>query len=297
MRIFRAHGLIAASLVAVFCAAPVLAADPVHPAPKPEALAASPPATSGAAVDAAQALASAIDGAGGGITTADQIAAYQAAAAAGDPNALFQLGLMYENGNGVPPSRATALGYFSEIADQYADTAPKSMDADIVAQAFVKMGDYFGAGVPEAGIAKNPALSVGYLKQAADWFGNSEAQYRLAELYLDPNGLANPLQAARYLQAASKKGYVPAQAKLGDLLFNGGGDVKANPVEGLTLLTIASRRADGTIDDTWIENLLNADMSVATPDQRSQAVARADSLDRQFAAADAPAADAAAATN
>jgi hypothetical protein len=294
MRISRAQRLIAAGLIAAFCAAtPVLAQDDAQPAPKPEALLPPTPAPSGgAAVDAAQAMASAIDGAGGGITGADQIAALKDAGAAGDPMALWQLGLMYENGNGVVRNRAIALGYFSEIANQYADTAPRSTDADIVAQAFVKMGDYFADGLPEAGIAKNTGLSIGYLKQAANWFGNSEAQYRLAQLYLDPNGLANPLQGARYLQAASKRGYIPAQARLGDLLFNGNSDVKANPIEGLTLLTVASRRADGTIDATWIDDLLNADMSVATTDERSQAVDRADSLAEQFAAADAAAATA-----
>ena len=45
------------------------------------------------AVDAAQALASALDGAGAGISTHDQIAALEAAAAQGDAMALWQLGL------------------------------------------------------------------------------------------------------------------------------------------------------------------------------------------------------------
>jgi len=288
MPISRVHLLFVTGMVAAILAAtPVMAQDGERTEPKPEALAATPAPDAGAAADAAQALASSIDGAAGGITTADQIAAYKAAAAAGDPNALWQLGVMYENGNGVPRNRATALGYFSEIANQYADTAPKSTDADIVAQAFVKMGDYFGGGIPEAGIAQDQGLSEGYLKQAADWFGSPEAEYRMGVLYLDPDKLANPLMGARYLQSASKQGYVPAQARLGDLLFNGEGVVKAKRVDGLMWLTVASRRADGTVDASWIGDLLNADMLIASPDERSQAVTRADSLEQQFDSADA----------
>src|SRR5436190_15458370 len=83
------------------------------------------------AVDAAQAMASAMDGAGGGISMADQLAALQAAAAAGDPMALWQLGLMYESGEGVAQDKAKAFGYFAQIADQHADTAPKGIEADI----------------------------------------------------------------------------------------------------------------------------------------------------------------------
>jgi hypothetical protein len=47
-------------------------------------------------------------------------------------------------------------------------------------------------------------------------------------------------------------------------------------------LTVASRRAAGTADEGWIGELLNNAMSVATPDQRKQAVERADSLGQRF---------------
>ena len=73
-----------------------------------------------------------------------------------------------------------------------------------------------------------------------------------------------------------------AQAKLGDILFNGDGEVEANPVEALMWLTVAARGADGTTDAQWINDKLNADMSIATPDQRKQAVDMADQLDAQI---------------
>ncbi|MEO6015108.1 MAG: tetratricopeptide repeat protein [Devosia sp.] len=241
------------------------------------------PANAQSAVDAAQAMASAMDGAGGGISMTDQLAALEAAAAAGDPMALWQLGLMYESGEGVAQDKAKAFGYFSQIADQHADTAPKGIEADIVAHSFVKIGEYYKDGLPEAGVAQDEAYSTKLLLHAASYFGDADAQYKIGELYLDKSELGdNPLQSARWLSLAARKGHAGAQAKLGNILFNGDGALPANPVEGLMWLTVASRRAVGTTDAGWIDDLLNAAMSIAEPDQRKQAVEMADSLGTQF---------------
>jgi uncharacterized protein len=235
------------------------------------------------AVDAAQAMASAMDGAGGGISMTDQIAALEAAAAAGDPMAQWQLGLMYESGEGVAQDKARAFGYFAQIADQHADTAPKGIEADIVAHSFVKMGEYYQDGVPEAGIPQDEAYAAKLILHAASYFGDADAQFKVGELYLDEQELGdNPIQSARWLSLAARKGHAGAQAKLGNMLFNGDGDLEANPVEGLMWLTVASRRAFGTPDAGWIDDLLNAAMSVADPEQRKRAVEMADSLGVQF---------------
>src|SRR4051812_35615740 len=247
MRISSASALISVSVVSALL---LLGAVPVSA----QALAATPLPT---AADAAQAMASALDGAGGGISSEDQVNALQDAATAGDPMAQWQLGLMYESGEGVAQDKAKAFGYFSEIADQHADTAPKGTEADIVAHSFVKMGEYYNDGLPEAGIAKDKDYSTKLLLHAASYFGDADAQYRVGELYLDPNALGdNPIQGARWLSLAAKKGHVPAQAKLGDLLFNGADSLKPNPIEGLMWLSIANRLAVGTTDAGWIEDLL-----------------------------------------
>ena len=273
MRISSAPALISVSLVSalmLFGAAPAYAQ-------------ATPPVPPTAA-DAAQAMASALDGAGGGISSVDQVNALEAAAAAGDPMAQWQLGLMYESGEGVAQDKAKAFGYFAEIADQHADSAPKGTESDIVAHSFVKMGEYYREGLPEAGIAKDEEYSNKLILHAASYFGDADAQYKVGEMYLDPNELGdNPLQSARWLSLAARKGHAPAQAKLGDILFNGDGGLEANPVEGLMWLTIASRRAVGTTEADWIDNMLNADMSIATPDERKKAVEMADQLGDQFA--------------
>ncbi|MBK8082983.1 MAG: sel1 repeat family protein [Devosia sp.] len=234
------------------------------------------------AADAALFMANRLDGAGGGISTMDQIAALEDAALAGQPMALYQLGLMYEAGEGVERDPVKAFGYFSQIADEHADTAPRGLEADIVAQSFLKVGEYYRTGLPEAGIPKNEDYSNKLILHAASYFGDADAQYRVGELYLDDAELgASPLQSARWLNLAARKGHAGAQAKLGSMLFNGEG-IGIDQIEGLMWLTVASRRAVGTSDESWINDLLNNAMSIASADQRQQAVQRADSLGTRF---------------
>lgn len=293
MRISRGSGgsIGIGLIVALLLAAPALAQGgppPVPPADIPDASSAAPAlpppiADASTAIGAAQAMASAMDGAGGGISTAEQIAALESAAVAGDPMAQWQLGLMYESGEGVQKDKAKAFAYFAEIADQHADAAPKGIEADIVAQSFVKVGEYYKEGVPEAGVPKDEDYANRLILHAATYFGDADAQYRVGELYLDDEEFGeNPIQGARWLQLAARKGHVPAQAKLGDVLFNGTDGLTANPVEGLMWLTIASRHAVGTVEAGWIDELLNSAMSIATPEERLQAVELADTLGPAF---------------
>ncbi|MDF2981536.1 MAG: sel1 repeat family protein [Devosia sp.] len=278
MRTFRAGALVSVA----FWAALAIAGVATPAAAQVSGVLPSLPAAPETAADAALAMANQLDGAGGGISSADLIAALEDAALAGQPMALFQLGLMYESGEGVDKDPVKAFGYFSQIADEHADTAPKGVEADIVAQSFLKIGEYYRQGLPEAGIPKNEAYSNKLIMHAASYFGDADAQYKVGELYLDDAELGdNPLQSARWLNLAARKGHAGAQAKLGSMLFNGEG-IEADPIEGLMWLTVASRRAAGTVDDSWIHDLLTNAMSVATPEQRKQAVELADSLGTRF---------------
>lgn len=244
---------------------------------------AAPLAYGQSAVDAAQALASALDGAGGGISAADQIAALEAAAAAGDPMALYQLGLMYETGEGVVQDKAKAFGYFAQVADQHADAAPNAREAEVVAHSFVKMAEAYDEGIAEAGIVKDEQTSIRLILHAASYFGDAEAQYMVGMAYQNPDELGlNAIQSARWYALAARKGHVGAQANLGNLLFNGAEGVEANPIEGLMWLTVASRHSTGTPDEGWVDALLNSAMSVATPEQREEAVLLADTLGDRF---------------
>lgn len=238
----------------------------------------------GTAADAALGMANLLDGAGGGVSSGDLMAALENAADAGQPMAMWQLGTMYENGEGVTKDPVKAFGYFAQIANQHADTAPKGVEADIVARSFVKVGDYYKQGLPDAGIPADAQRSHALLLHAATYFGDADAQYRVGLLYTQEGELGvNPLQSARWFSLAARKGYCPAQAQLGHLLFNGVAGIEAQPVEGLMWLTIAHERCEGTGDAAWVDDMLMNATSLSTPDEQAEANNLAANIGPQFA--------------
>jgi TPR repeat protein len=240
------------------------------------------PARAQTAAEAALNMANMLDGAGGGVSNSDLMAALEGAAEAGQPMALYRLGTMYENGEGVQKDPVKAFGYFSQIANDHADAAPKGVEADIVAQSFVKVGEYYREGLPDAGIKADADRSHALLMHAASYFGDADAQFRVGQLYLKDDELGvNPLQSARWMQLAARKGHAAAQAMLGDMLFNGEG-IDKQPVEGLMWLTVAHKRTMGTSDEGWVNEMLTNAMSIATPNERAQAIKLADSLGARF---------------
>ena len=246
------------------------------------AVCAAAPAQAQTAIDAASDFARSMDG----ITSMDSIgvpndtfiSALESDAEAGRPLALWQLGTMYENGEGVDKDPVKAFGYFAQIANQHADTAPRGLEADIVASSFVKLGEYFRLGVPEAGVSQNPAEYHRMLMHAATYFGDAEAQYRIGLLYQQEDGLGiSPMLSARWLQSAAHKGHCLAQAQLGNLLFNGMDSYPPRPAEGLMWLQFAHTTCLGTSDLAAADDLLSRAMSVATPETRAAAVEMASS--------------------
>lgn len=230
------------------------------------------PKTPETAADAALAMATMLDGAGGGISGDELLLALQGAADAGQPMALWRLGVMYENGEGVKKDQAQAFRYFSRIANEHANTPPRSLEADIVAQSFLKIGQYYREGLPGAGIKADANRSVALVLHAASYFGDPDAQYQVGQMYLSKDSSEyNVLQAARWLSLAARKGHLAAQATLGDLLFNGNG-IQAQPIEGLMWLNVAHDHAMGTPEQDWVDGLLSKAMSVATPEEREAAI-------------------------
>lgn len=237
--------------------------------------AATAPAQAQTALEAAQDLARMLDGGGTIVAPDAYISALENDAAAGRPMALWQLGTMYENGEGVEKDPARAFGYFAQIANQHADTAPRGVESDIVARSFVKLGeDYYRLGAPEAGVPQNAEQYHRMLLHAATYFGDAEAQYRVGLLYQTDDGLGtSPVLSARWLQSAAHKGHCLAQAHLGDLLFNGMDNYPPRPAEGLMWLGIAHASCAGTSDQAAADDLFDRAMSVASPEVQAQAVA------------------------
>src|SRR5215217_2009881 len=136
--------------------------------------------------------------------------------------AQWKLGRMYAEGDGVERSDLRAFEYFSGIADAYADDSPGTPQARFVANAFVALGHYYLDGIPDSAVKADPVRAHEMFSYAASYFGDPDAQYYLARLYLDGKGTSRDArQAARWLSLAANKGQHQAQALLGRMLFKG----------------------------------------------------------------------------
>ncbi len=195
------------------------------------------------------------------------------AADGGQPLAQWKLGRMYARGEGVPRDDAKAYNYFERLVESYDEDDPDRPDIPAISNAFVSVGVYCLNGIPNSEIKPDPERALEMFQYAATNFGDSDAQYNLARMYMDgAAGLArNNMRAARWLALAADKGHHPAQALLGHLLFLGEG-VPRQKARGLMWLTIAKNGAQGAKDE-WIRDLYAKDFAAASDDDREVATA------------------------
>lgn len=187
---------------------------------------------------------------GPGATVAD----LSAAAGKGDLDARIEVGRRLARGQGVARNEQAALAYFRSIVDEFEGISAHDKRAPEVAAAFLELARLYKNGAPDA----NSAQAFSFLHRAASYFGDPAAQVELAKLLLNGDGVKkNPRGAAQWLLSASKKGYAPAQALLGDLLWRGGEGVTRVPGDGLGLLAIARRNVSGE-DKVWVEKMFEA---------------------------------------
>ncbi len=144
------------------------------------------------------------------------------AAQGGETLARWKLGKMYAQGDGVAADDWKAYQYFLQVVQTYDEDATPRRDLPAVASAFVAVGVYSLSGIPGRRVAADPARAHQMFQYAATNFGDANAQYNLARLYLDGAGVPrDSRQAARWLRLAAEKAHAPSQALLGHLLFNG----------------------------------------------------------------------------
>jgi TPR repeat protein len=194
----------------------------------------------------------------------------QYAAEGGHPVAQWKLGRMYADGDGVAQDSLRAFEYFSRIANAHAEDSPSAPQAAIVANAFVALGRYYLSGIPNTKIKVDADRAREMFSYAASYFGNADAQYDLARLYL--NGIGTPRDSrygARWLGLAAQKGQHQAQATLGQMLFNGE-QLPRQAARGLMWLTLA--RDSAAPDETWIKESYNKAIAKASEDDRAMAL-------------------------
>jgi TPR repeat protein len=193
------------------------------------------------------------------------------AAEQGHPMALWKIGRMYAHGDGIKRDDLKAFEYFSRLASENSEESPFTPQARFVASAFVALGSYYLAGIPNTPVRSDTVRARDMFNYAASYFGDSDAQYQLARLYLEGVGVnKDPRQALRWLSSAAHKGQYQAQALLGQMLFRGE-DIPRQGAQGLMWLTLARDAAAGP-DDKWIVDTHEEASMQATADERALAL-------------------------
>ena len=203
--------------------------------------------------------------------SAPSLNSLQYAAEGGHPVAQWKLGRMYADGDGVIQDDVRAFEYFSRIANAHAEDSPSAPQAAIVANAFVALGRYYLNGIPNSKIKADTDRAREMFSYAASYFGNADAQYDLARLYLKtPDASRDDFRyGARWLGLAAQKGQHQAQAMLGQMLFNGD-RLPRQAARGLMWLTLA--RDSATPDEAWIKESYNRAITKASDDDRAMAL-------------------------
>ncbi len=205
------------------------------------------------------------------LSSTSSLTALQYQAEGGHPVAQWKLGRMYADGDGVTQDDLRAFDYFSKIANQHAEDSPSAPQAAIVANAFVSLGRYYLNGIPNTKVKSDPERAREMFSYAASYFGNADAQYDLARLYLKSAGNSRDdfRYGTRWLGLAAQKGQHQAQAMLGQMLFNGE-QMPPQKARGLMWLTLA--RDSALPDEAWIKESYNRAISKASETDRAMAL-------------------------
>jgi len=167
----------------------------------------------------------------------------------------FYLARIYSDNVGAQTDHAKAYLLFQKLADENADTDPDDgRRAPFVAKALTALAGYLHRGVKDIGVEPDPERAVEYLHHAATFFGDKDAQFELAKIYL--TGGANSEDVKRgmhYLSVLTEEGHPAAQAVLADLLWRGR-HVKKNEQRALALITMAVESAPAH-ERIWIDDI------------------------------------------
>ncbi|MFZ2018444.1 MAG: tetratricopeptide repeat protein [Methyloceanibacter sp.] len=201
--------------------------------------------------------------------------ALEYAAKHGVLGAELKLARIYSAGrDDVAADDAKAFTYYRAIADQYADINPSSPVAPYVGEAFVALGQYHLDGIAAMPLPANAAYAADLFRHAASYFGNADAQYDLALLYLKGEGVEKDVGlAVNWLAMAAKKQHVAAQATLGEILWRGT-EVRQREARGLALITLAHENAKASgKEPKWVGDLYAEAFAKSDAATRKEAVA------------------------
>lgn len=167
----------------------------------------------------------------------------------------YYLARIYSDNNGSRTDHAKAYDLYLKIAEEHTDVDPDDTQrAPYVAKAMTRIAGYILNGLPEANVKPNPKIAMEYLREAAQFFRDEDAQFELAKLYLRGDGIETDVPYAKHwLSVLSQKGHPGAQAFLADLLWRGK-YMNADPVRALALISVAVTNSS-PYERVWIEDI------------------------------------------
>lgn len=102
----------------------------------------------------------------------------------GQPLARWKLGEIYANGDGVSRDDFKAYRYFDQLAEDYNEDQPDPQDLSAFFSAFFAVGVYCLNGIANSILRPDPQRAHVLFQFAAATFGDLNAQYNLARLYM-----------------------------------------------------------------------------------------------------------------
>lgn len=183
------------------------------------------------------------------------IPALEFAAAKGNFLAQFYLARIYADNSRPYTDHAKAYVLYQRLADEHADVDPDDdQRAPFVAKALTALAGYVRTGVPEIGLKADVYRATEYLRYAASFFNEEDAQFELAKLYLEGEGVKEDTRRAKHwLSVLTQRGHAGAQAFLADLYWRGR-HVERDPLKAFALITLALEHAPAS-ERIWIEDI------------------------------------------
>ena len=201
----------------------------------------------------------------------------------GNAAADWYLGHMYRMGRGVPRDDATAYSYYGRVADRYDPDERDQNRLRIAVDAMVRIADYQRTGVAAAGIPQDPVQAARSYLKIATTYGHPAAQYALGIMNIKGQGMKrSPQQGLKWLLAAARKRYAPAEAYLGELYWEGG-IVRADRTRAVMWYILAQQSARPD-ENPEIYDRLDKLLAAVNDDERLEAEARASVWAAQYPA-------------
>ena len=158
---------------------------------------------------------------------------YRKAAKQGNPQSLFNLGVSYYNGDGVPSDAVSAYAWFllAEQAGNPAATDAVKRSAEeggrmATPEALLRIGEMYEKG---SDLPQSYSEAAKWYRKAADL--SARASVSLASLLIDGKGVPQDYgQAMTLCQNAARQNYAPGRYCVG-FLYQGGLGTPANPKE------------------------------------------------------------------